>query len=254
MKFHIQTKVFSLLSILLIGINLCYGQDPYLNIQDYQKSVKISFHDLKMDSIVPGDSGRDVFWDFSDLEEEGSPVTSQILSPDSLANAEFPNTNYIEKYSNGSFMAYSREGGQTYLMGYFDPNSKTKITYTLPMLVTKRPLSYGDIISSSYNAVYSHGETEFSSKGEAILESDGHGILRLPHKIHYDVIRVRLTQLQQDSISRFDTINKVKTTIYYWYDRESDSPLLRLSESESHRGKKVSLQSLIEESSNLNIN
>lgn len=245
---------FGLIVSVLIAVQLSYGQEPYLNIQDYQKSVKISFHDLKMDSIIPGDSGRDVFWDFSDLKEVGKPVTSQILSPDSLANAEFPNTNYIEKYSNGSFLAYSREGGRTYLMGYYDPNSKTKITYTLPMLMTKRPLSYGDIISSSYNAEYSHGDMKFSSKGEVILESDGHGILRLPHKIHYDVLRVRLTQLQRDSISRFDTINKVKTTTYYWYDRESDSPLLRLSESESHRGKKVTLQSLIEESSNLDIN
>lgn len=248
-----MVKYFGFFWCLFMGMGLLYAQKPYLNIQDYQKSVKISFHNLKVDTLVPGDSGRDVFWDFSDLEEEGRPSSSQILSPDSLANTEFPNTNYIQKYANGSFMAYSREGGRTYLLGYFDPNSGAKIEYTLPLLMSKRPLSFGDIISSDYNVVFSHGENSFTSKGKVILESDGHGILRLPHNIFYDVLRIRLTQLQEDSISRFDTINSVKTTTYFWYDRKNDSPLLKYTESESNHRKRKVLQSLIEESSNLNI-
>lgn len=246
-------KYLSCVFCLVFVSYFCRAQDPYLNIQDYQRSVKLSFHTLKLDSIVTGAAGKDVFWDFSDLKEEGSPTSSQIISPDSLADAEFPNTNYIEKYSNGSFKAYSREGGRTYLMGYYDPNSKIKIEYTLPMLINRLPLSYGDVISRGYNVTFSQRDKTFKSQGKVTLESDGYGILRLPHKIYYDVLRVKLTEEQEDAIERFDTVNKVKVTTYYWYNRKRDSPLLKLTESESGNRKRAVLQSLIEESSNLHL-
>lgn len=248
-------KIFSLFSLVCISV-VVYAQEPYYNIQDYKKSIKINFRDLQIDSVVPGQSGRDVVWDFSGLRDSGRSSSSQILSPDSIAEAEFPNTNYIEKYTNGSFMAYSREGGRTYLMGFYDPGSQTKIQYILPLLLSRRPLFFKDKISSAYKVVYQDRDKKFSGAGRVTLEADGHGTLLLPDGRYEDVLRVSLEQTQENTIkdsvrSRYDTITKAGIKTYFWYQRDVDTPLLKLTESVSGGKRNTSLQRLTEESTQL---
>lgn len=237
---------FIILLLLFLGHSVV-AQKLYYNVMNYQIGTKAKFQNAVPDEVEAGDSGVNVVWNFSDLKDS-TTVSAKITRPDSIGEAEFPEAKFIEKQEDGTFKAFMEEQGRTYLLGYLDKEADVKLHYTKPMLISRRPISYGDKIYKDYKSSFTYKNKTYTGEGEVSIESDGAGTLILPDDIYEDVIRIKVTKEQSSFIEKYDTSVQKETVSYFWFDEERQNPLMEISASKARGHTKKEVRYLKEES------
>lgn len=182
------------------------------------------------DYTEPGQSGKNVVWDFRNLKLNknfvgtlDSPVNSKGQNIFSKSNTR------LEEFGNSFFFLTTKKSIEQH--GYMTANGNTYIVYNKPFVKMKYPFAYNNSFSGNFNGTYNTAQKQLGViNGTYDVEADGLGTLMLPDNMVYEkALRVK-------EIKSFDqTINdrnyNIETTTYRWYVNEHRFPILVLIES-----------------------
>lgn len=226
MKNKVSFLIFLALPLLSVA------QSEVKNAEDFKTGAVLKLQDCDTTDVHPGNSGAKQTWDFSKLKLKQDTITEWMVAPESTPYKDkFTGANQVEKYSNGSYVYVDKQNGQSYLMGYASPYMM--VSYPKPVLFAKRPLSYKSKFSDSFTNKFSLSGMDFSGGGTATIEADGYGTLILPNKIYKHVLRVKITQIQTDTIKQYGSATTMRIVTYAWFDGEHASALLKISATKS---------------------
>lgn len=171
--------------------------------------------------IVPGPAGPDQVWDFSTLIPLPDTVTAWIVSPATHPlGAQFPTANLLEVHSNGKLIFVNQTAGESFLVGYEDTTDPyPPQRYTDPMLLIKRPITYGMTVTDTFALEYVPGV------GIVTVSGDAYGTLILPNRTYTNVLRVKLSGTHP-----YFTFNA-----YVWFDSVHRGAVLKLEERDRPR-------------------
>lgn len=223
-------KIFLVLFLLipLFGI----AQPEVKNAEDFQLGTVLKFQSCDTIGVVAGNSGANQTWDFSKLKQKSDTITEWMVNPSETPYKDkFPTANQVEKYSNGSYVYVNKEKEQSNLLGYVSPYMT--ITYPKPVVFAKRPISYQGKFSTDFTNKFNTSGMDFSGGGTATIEADGYGDLVLPNKTYKNVLRVKITQMQTDTIKQYNSTTSMTILTYAWFDGVHTSALFKISYTKS---------------------
>ena len=174
--------------------------------------------------LAPGAAGDSAVWDFSQ-----AIVTDEHHRVMYLA---FGDTALV-RFEGGGQYIYSISGDTVLWLGYENPT--TKAVDSIPPLVMRFPMNYGDsIVTPLYFSGDYCGNNALALKGVYHLSADGRGTLILPDDTVPDVIRLRIEytakvkidrDMDMTPISENDTLMTKTVTAWRWYSSYYRYPL-----------------------------
>ncbi|MGJ1014501.1 T9SS type A sorting domain-containing protein [Bacteroides salyersiae] len=225
----IRNAVLSI-SLLSFSSNLlgqiCFEQNA-LRIGDKILKQQIMYRD-------PGNSGENVFWDFSRIEVVDD---SYSLSYNACCDTVFDKYSEISELLVGVQHAtayqYLQKKDSLLLLGYY--NSILLMNYDSPLLSMVYPLDYGMSVENVYtcSGFYSSEDT-IQEKGTVCFHADAVGELLLPSGDTLNhVLRVKTLQtiVHVDSLHVGDMNNKIIVESYSWYACGYRYPIIEFTRS-----------------------
>ena len=222
------TKAFLLFAtIILTNTFFTNAQVTINNAQGFNIGYVLKFIRCDATGLQPGDSGSDVTWDFSNIAAYNDTVTEWIMPPTATPYAsQFPAANLVEQYSDGRFVFVNKTASQSLLVGFKDTVNGITAHYPDPVLIGERPTSYGDITLDAFTAQLQVG-VDMEGSGTVTLHADGYGTLVLPNATYTNVLRVKISQVEVDTIAGFGTATTYVDN-FLWFDNAHASALLRI--------------------------
>jgi hypothetical protein len=234
--------IFAFLPVILVA------QPKIKNAEKFSMGTVLKFMKCNADSVMPGKSGAKQIWDFTSLISLKDTMTETMVDPASTPDGDlFINATLAEKYSDGRYVYADIRENQNFLMGFADSRNKILIKYPNPMLFAQRPLTYGTVLTDQFTDEFMANNFEFEGSGSMVLKADGYGTLILPNGKYNNVLRVKITQNQVDTMTRFNQISKTTSTTYVWFDENHTSALLKIDQIESKMFNRKSVYYLLSE-------
>ncbi len=223
-------KVTFTLALTLLSIHEINAQPTINNAELFEIGEIISIQECDTAGIEEGNSGANQVWDFTRLIPISSPITAKILSPEMVNfDALYPNADRVEKWSNGKYVITSNNVHSSRLEAFIDSVTGINIDYTSPMLFAKRPITYLDTYSENFKTDYSFSGYDFKGVGTVEIKADGYGTLTLPNGTFNNVLRVKMHQVEWDTLIQFGSITKFETFTYLWFDVQHSAALLKVN-------------------------
>lgn len=173
------------------------------------------------DSFAYG--GMAVVWDFSSVQDSGNgQQTTWILADTTQASGNIILSPTPVINAAGS-KVHQTSTQSTLVMTAAPP---TISTYTAGVLLIDRNLSYGLTDSNSFTSNFMALAHNFTGGGTSKIVVDGAGTLKTPMGTFNNVLRVRRTSDNIDSIPG-NSIRSYKVS-YLWYDSIHTAPLFRV--------------------------
>lgn len=177
--------------------------------------------------MEPGVSGRNVTWDFSDLEVgnnfEGN-IGEAILSQSYTA---FPAaTSVLEEF--GNMFVFRATDKQLEQIGFMSKDGRTKISYSKPFVKMRYPFAYKNSFGGDFEGDYLYnGRAIAHHAGTYTVTADARGTLLLPGNRELpNALRVKEVK-HYDQTSNGSTI-AIETVTYRWYVAHHRFPVLVL--------------------------
>ena len=214
-----KTLATYLLSLSILPVALS-AQPVMTQNEYYNVGQVIQMVNCDPSTAPAGDTGSNITWDFSGLTQLGGITTATILHDTSSV---FTTSDLMEVMPNGSVVFLQQSSSQSTQNGVYDTNSHITTYYT-NYNTAERPFTFGSYYFDSFRvnvpATGSYG-------GGWIVESgDGYGTLILPGATYTNVLRVKKTQVERDTLGA--TVSLTATTSYLWFDTANRPPLLRI--------------------------
>lgn len=208
------------------------AQPEVKNAEDFKIGTVLKFQSCDTIGIAAGTSGANQIWDFSKLKQKPDTITEWMVSPSETPfKDKFPSANQVEKYSNGSYVYVDKEKEQSNLVGYASPYMS--ISYPKSILFAKRSISYPAKVSDKFTNKFSASGMDFSGGGKVTIEADGYGKLILPNKTYKNVLRIKITQMQIDTIKQYGSTTNMNIVTYAWFDGTNASAVFKISSTKS---------------------
>jgi hypothetical protein len=192
------------------------------NAEDY--SVGDQLHYMVCtppDSFAYG--GTAVIWDFHSVQDSGNGQhTTWILADTTPASGNIILSPLPVLSSSGS-KVHKTSTQSTLVMAAAPPAIST---YDPGVLLIDRNLSYGLMDSNSYTSSLSALANNLTGGGNSRIVVDGSGTLKTPVGTFNNVLRVRRTSDNVDSIPG-NSIRNYQVS-YLWYDSSHTAPLFRV--------------------------
>jgi hypothetical protein len=166
-------------------------------------------------SLLPGNSGSDVVWDFSSLDlSNTSQFTVNYSDPDDTPYGNsFPNSNLSKVYSLAQIEYYNKNSDSiSYLGEYSTPTTRF---YHDGLINLKFPSTFGDTFIDDFASNFTQNGNSVSRTGTVDVTFDGYGTLILPDITISNTIRIRTVKETIDVSSGGTTI--YTDTLYHWY-------------------------------------
>jgi len=179
----------------------------------------------------PGKEGKDVLWDFSNLQIKENFEGLISSAYQTINSTIFPNAK-IELDEFGNKFFFNTDENLIEQVGYLSKDKTVKMIYEKPLLKMKYPFTYGDNYKGIFSGKYYFNNIE-SGTFEGIYEvkGDGYGTLMLPGNfVAKNVLRVKTVQEYNLVINNSSQTNRITT--YRWYSPFHRYPLLVLIKSE----------------------
>jgi hypothetical protein len=185
-------------------------------MEDFPIGTVLKFQECSANGVTAGNSGVNQTWNFASLSPLADTVTEWMVLPSTTTDGSlFPTSNLCEKYSDGRFVYANKTASENYLVGFDDTtDSYPPSVYTNPMLFSKRPITYGDILTDTFTIQGLLGY------GVVTITADAYGTLILPNGTYNNVLRIKIAQ----------SMPSFSQTIYTWFDGIHSSALLKLSD------------------------
>lgn len=170
----------------------------------------------------PGESGRNVVWDFSGVIPNGKTTFSQQSTASDEDAAKFEFTPSIILDENGNQFFHSLDQTSYSMTGFI--NSDFEIYYHKPFTRMVYPFAYsnsfeGQLIATSLNV--NSGKTEIN--GNYSFVADAYGEIILPGNVRKKVLRVYQKSLSVQQTVCYE-IN-VESHKYTWYSVDERYPI-----------------------------
>jgi hypothetical protein len=185
---------------------------------------------------LTGSSGPNHVWDYSALPSTDSLKGSiRVINSKNTGSANnFPSAKIAETFGYGDYVYSYYVDDKLYESGESDSLFmniyESDIKYPHGVLQMQNKIQYGDIITENYSDKLNQKQNFVGGAGTVTLTADGYGTLILPNSTYSNVLRVKRTQRQKDSL--YDSFNRNWTFIYTtsiscsWFDDKHASPLL----------------------------
>lgn len=225
-----------------------WAQPNIQKAEDFSIGTTLKFRTCESDKVNEGKGGKDQIWDFSGLKLKKDTITEWMVAPASVPNASlFPAATFVEKYSDGKYVYASKVSGQNFLLGFADETSNILIKYPNSLLFAVRPMTFGTTVTDEFTDEFSFGNMNFKGTGTCTVSADGYGTLILPNGKYSNVMRVKITQSQTDSLIQYRTVNVTNSISYVWFDENHTSALLKIDSTESGTYKSKTVEFLLSE-------
>ncbi|MCX6230772.1 MAG: T9SS type A sorting domain-containing protein [Bacteroidetes bacterium] len=236
--------------LILLSLRLCaFTQAPVLDSANivHKDGDSIFYWDGNINYYDPGNSGANVFWDFSSVNFT-IPVTSPAQLTYSMIYSD-PPTYYptgcnlvdfsMSPVGNEIKRYYLADINKLVAMG--EATTPVAEAYYLPSrYIFKFPFTYlsGFLDSTNYQSDFQPGPntTKHNRKFHYSVVADGWGSLKILNKTHTNVIRVRTinqwtdtSTLYSNNIPYFTNSYYGIDTIYSWYKPNTYEALLSMS-------------------------
>ncbi|MGN6566623.1 MAG: T9SS type A sorting domain-containing protein [Flavipsychrobacter sp.] len=235
---------------LLISMCLLITAQAQLTIhhcEDFMAGTTLRFQQCDP-SVLAGNSGASVTWDFSALAPMPDTTTEWIVAPAATAYAaQFPTANLVEKYSDGTFVYARTNTDSSFLVGYLDTVNGYTIRYPDPVLYALRPISYGNIITRAFSNIFRSSSFNFNGNGSCTITADAYGTLILPNGSFPNTLRLTITQTQSDTVIPGGTVTFTTTVSHIWFDDSHTSALLKIDSTQTAVGSSKTVQYLLSE-------
>lgn len=201
-----------LLFAILFAANNLFAQPTITNSIFPKVGTVINSIELDENAIDEGASGAEVTWDYSNIDLSGESHTTTIVDASSTPFAsEFPDAT-IAQTDEGGYSYYSYTQNQWIRYGTGADGVLEKLTDTHIMLET--PISYGTSYSDTFAGTTTSGGNSVTRSGTESYEADAYGTLITPAGTFTNVLRLKITQIVEDSFMG----GKITTelTTYTW--------------------------------------
>jgi hypothetical protein len=171
----------------------------------------------------PEHTGMSVIWDFSSVIDSGNGQhTTWILDDTSSADPNDLVQSPGPIFSNSGSKIH-KTGTQSFLTGTY---GQATYSYDAGVLIIDRTLTYGLMDSNAYSSSLVIATNTLTGSGTSKIEVDGSGTLKTPSGTFNNVLRVKRTFDNVDSIPGSSLRNL--QIIYLWYDSLHTAPLFRV--------------------------
>ena len=212
MKKLITLSVSSILSISGLFAQPVFENTVFPIIGDFVNYISLS----DGQGILPGTTGSNVTWDFSNLNLTGSNFSISYIDPSSTGNSSlFPEANIAKYYSANQIEYYKKTNDS--LNFYGDATTGVGVRYYHnPRLNLKVPFNFGESFSDDFASNFINGNG-FSVTRTGTVQStfDGYGTLVLPNITIPNCIRIKTARYVHDI--QGSTVNNTYDTLYHWY-------------------------------------
>ncbi len=214
---------------LLVGMTMAlYSHGQTIGHETNAPRCGDSYTLRQLDYFSPGNEGKDVVWDFSELKSTGRKVQKEyFLSTDSVLSC----------VDGEGLNRYSLTDDTLYCLGY-DTRLK-HMDYTQPMTMMTYPFSYGYSITNPYGGTGDYCKRLILKNGGTLMvEADAEGvIINQEGDTLKNVLRVHTTRLNSVSMHALsDTLmadtSRMKQEIeehYAWFVRGYRYPMYETS-------------------------
>lgn len=235
-------KYIYIIVLLNLVPSITWGQLTIHKAEDFSVGTVLKFQQCDFIGVYPGAAGANKTWDFSTLTIIQDTTTEWMVTPASTPKGNlFPTANLVEKYSDGSFVYLRKTADSNFLVGFYDSANNITMHYPNDVLFALRPISYGNTITDNFSDNYVTGPFTLKGRGNTTIEADGYGTLILPNNTYNNVLRVKITQIQYDTVIATSTPVTVANISYVWFDDAHTSGLLKIDSTRtpSYSGKTV---------------
>jgi hypothetical protein len=180
----------------------------------------------------PGVEGKNVVWDFRNLELV-SDFAGTLDDPTfSKGVGIFTESNTVlEEFGNYFFFKSNESGIEQH--GFMSNSGTTTIVYDQPFVKMRYPFTFGSSYTGSFGGTYNSNERNIGTiQGTYTVTGDGMGTLLLPgNKSYSNVLRVKEVKAYNQSLNNrgYD----IEVVTYRWYVNEHRFPILVLIKSSS---------------------
>jgi hypothetical protein len=181
--------------------------------------------------VEPGVAGKNVVWDFSNLEVKSSFTGTIDGFYTSKCCSKFTKGNVVlEEF--GNFFVFESTDQSLEQVGYMSSTGNTRFSYNKPFVKMRYPFSYGDSYSGQFDGDYILNDNVIGSiAGTYSVEGDGIGKLILPNGKNLDnVLRVKEVKTTKQTFSSSSVL--ITDITYRWYVSNHRFPVLVLIRSE----------------------
>lgn len=166
--------------------------------------------------VLPGTTGSNLTWDFSNLNLTGSNFSVTYLDPSSTGNSSlFPEAN-IAKYYSANQIEYYKKNNDS-LNFYGDATTGVGVRYYHnSRLNLKVPMNFGESFSDDFASNFINGSgLSVTRTGTVQSTFDGYGTLVLPNITIPNCMRIKTARYVHDI--QGSTVNNTYDTLYHWY-------------------------------------
>ena len=212
-----MTKSFTLLAFISLSLTSLFSQ-PILDNTIFPvvgDTINFIYSDTDQ-GILPGTSGENVTWDFSNFDLSGSTNTVIYKNPNEtpLGN-NFPNANMVLFYSSFQIEYYKKTNDSITYLGQSSSGIGLQI-YSNSRLDFKLPFNFGETFTDSYATNFVNGNgLSVSRTGNVKRTYDGYGTLILPNITIPNCLRIKSVVYTHDVQGSNSEV--YYDTLYHWY-------------------------------------
>lgn len=211
--------------------------NPYkLTIKDNMPRSGDELIKKQVKYVNSGNEGENISWNFENLEviDDQYIVTYDtppfetnggyyIMGREHFNVSENPANSLIVCTEHNTMYYYQLKNNILQSIGHENP--VTLLHYNPRMILGMLPMRYNDYKKENYESEYIYsGTVSGYTKGYAEVKADGYGTIKLPDGSYENVLRVKWTQIIEE------TTSESEYTIYKWYVKGYRYPVL-----ETHR-------------------
>ncbi|MEI6488399.1 MAG: T9SS type A sorting domain-containing protein [Bacteroidota bacterium] len=224
------------------------AQPTITNAENFSIGTVLTFQQCNSTGVSPGNSGASQTWNFSTLTSLSTTSVETMVTPASTTHGNlFPTSNLVEKYSDGTFVYVHATADSSYLVGYVDTVNNYIIHYPNSLLFALRPITYSNLTTDAFSDIFSSSSYNFNGQGTSTINADGYGTLILPNGTYSNVLRLKITQNQTDTVLPSHTLSNSNTISYVWFDGIHTSALLKIDSTHTGTYTSKSVEYLLNE-------
>ena len=182
---------------------------------------------VSLDAVV----GTGVTWDYSSILGYDPGMTNAdnvTLASTSTYASDFPSSDYNDNLATGASLYFTNNADSMTVQGFvFNVDTYTvKVLHSAnPMIALKFPMAVGTTYNDPTQGTVDVGVATGTTTGNAVVTCDGFGTLNVGLNSHPNVLRIKLVENINTSITipPFPTsTGTVTRTLYSYYDLAND--------------------------------
>jgi hypothetical protein len=207
------------------------AQPTISNMENFSTWMDIRQINCNYIGVLAGSPGANQTWDFTLLTTVDTLKVSMLPPGASSLSSQFPGTALVRRQlsANGDVQLgfINKTSSANYMLGIVDSASLFTTKYPNSILTSTRPFTYMSAVTDTFTTNYIFSGT-VTGGGILNMTADGYGTLKLPNGTYNNVLRIKISYVQNDTGSVGPTPFYITTTnnAYRWYDNNHSSALL----------------------------